>query len=227
MGWKYKTKEEAQAAAKAKQKAYYAARKAGTWVRKNKVHSPRIAAKLGVLTAEQQRRLEKGSLNLERILAKHGSIKAYEEYLESRRAWRESLKAMSPEDRAAALHAAMLKDEAEYRARNREHITKYNREYRRRKREAAMTPEQRARKAELDRRTVEGVVGDLVKILAAEQGVTVDDMTARFLEAGAVDFIVNALEGKSFRQKCAYDRTIRIALPAVRFFLDRENATMV
>ena len=45
---KYKTPEEAKAAAKAQQAAYRAARKAGTWVRKNRVLSERIAAKAGV-----------------------------------------------------------------------------------------------------------------------------------------------------------------------------------
>ena len=45
---KYKTPEEARAAARAQQAAYRAARKAGTWVRKNRVLSERIAAKAGV-----------------------------------------------------------------------------------------------------------------------------------------------------------------------------------
>ena len=45
---KYKTQEEARAAARAQQAAYRAARKAGTWVRKNRVLSERIAAKAGV-----------------------------------------------------------------------------------------------------------------------------------------------------------------------------------
>ena len=45
---KYKTPEEAKAAAKAQQAAYRAARKAGTWVRKNRVLSERIAARAGV-----------------------------------------------------------------------------------------------------------------------------------------------------------------------------------
>ena len=45
---KYKTPEEAKAAARAQQAAYRAARKAGTWVRKNRVLSQRIAAKAGV-----------------------------------------------------------------------------------------------------------------------------------------------------------------------------------
>ena len=45
---KYKTPEEAKAAARAQQAAYRAARKAGTWVRKNRILSERIAAKAGV-----------------------------------------------------------------------------------------------------------------------------------------------------------------------------------
>ena len=47
MGWKYKTEAERIAAEKAYQAAYRALRKSGKWVRKNKIHSPQIAAKCG------------------------------------------------------------------------------------------------------------------------------------------------------------------------------------
>ena len=80
---KYATPEEAKAAAKAQQAAYRAARKAGTWVRKNRILSERIAAKAGVevgfdpkvggVTEEAKAEAEKAAAHCSRIRRRTGT----------------------------------------------------------------------------------------------------------------------------------------------------------
>ena len=81
----------------------------------------------------------------------------------------------------------------------------YNREYRRRKRAEALaaaqakwTPAQWAewekRQAAKNRHTPAWLVGEVVKQLAAESGVSADDVTARLIECGGIDFLMAGAE---------------------------------
>lgn len=109
---KYATPEEAKAAAKAQQAAYRAARKAGTWVRKYRVLSPRIAEKAGVevgfdpkvgcATEEARELAQKNAVEAER-LEETASVQQQEP--QTNETGLKGLKDMTPEERTAAKSA--------------------------------------------------------------------------------------------------------------------------
>ena len=224
---KYKSEEERKAAEKEYQAKYRALRKSGKWVRKTKVRSPRIAAKLGIITEGQRLMAERKALLRKRILAKWGTMTAYNEHIEALRKRRMEIAKMSPEEREAAKREYERQKNAEYRERHRAHISAYNRAYNRRRRDAQATPEQlkkrEERRAVIYGNTTAGIIEKLTRDFAAERKVTPDEMTAQMVATGAVDFLIRALESQMRKIK---NKTLirRIAAEALRFYLDRETA---
>ena len=112
----------------------------------------------------------------------------------------------------------------------------YNREYRRRKRAEALaaaqakwTPAQWAewekRQAAKNRHTPAWLVGEVVKRLAAESGVSADDVTARLIECGGIDFLMAGAESMG-RSRLARRGAVDAAVRALMFHIDPDHATM-
>ena len=226
---KYANEEERKAAEKDYQAKYRALRKSGKWVRKTKVRSPRIAAKLGIITEGQRLMAERKALLRKRILAKWGTMTAYNEHIEALRKRRAEIAKMSPEEREAAKREYERQKEAEYRKRHRDRITAYNRAYGRRRRDAQATPEQLKKRNEIRaavyNNTTAGIIEKLTRDFATERKVTPDEMTAQMVATGAVDFLIRALESQTHKIK---NKALirRIAAEALRFYLDRDTATL-
>ena len=126
--------------------------------------------------------------------------------------------------------------EAEYRERNRDRITEYNREYRRRRRAEALskaqakwTPEQWAawekKQAKKERGSPAWLVKEVVKHLAAEHGLSENQVTERLLELGGLDFLVQGAESMGAK-RCRGKATVRAAARALALYLDPDNAEM-
>ena len=112
----------------------------------------------------------------------------------------------------------------------------YNREYRRRKRAEALaaaqakwTPAQWAewekRQAAKNRHTPAWLVGEVVKQLAAESGVSTDDVTARLIECGGIDFLMAGAESMG-RSRLARRGAVDAAVRALMFHIDPDHASM-
>ncbi len=112
----------------------------------------------------------------------------------------------------------------------------YNREYRRRKRAEALaaaqakwTPAQWAewekRQAAKNRHTPAWLVGEVVKQLAAESGVSADDVTARLIECGGIDFLMAGAESMG-RSRLARRGAVDAAIRALMFHIDPDHASM-
>lgn len=126
---------------------------------------------------------------------------------------------------------------AEYR-RHLEKRRAYNRMYRERQRAAQLKERQRtwtsAEWAEWNRKqerklcgpgTPAFLVKDVARILAEDSGVSVEDVMAKLLESGCVDFLMRGAE--AYRENPP--KTSKLSLAAARavmFFLDPENAIM-
>ena len=126
--------------------------------------------------------------------------------------------------------------EAEYRERHRDRITEYNREYRRRRRAEALakaqakwTPEQWAawekKQAKKERGSPAWLVKEVVKHLAAEHGLSENQVTERLLELGGLDFLVQGAESMGAK-RCRGKATVRAAARALALYLDPDNAKM-
>ncbi len=126
--------------------------------------------------------------------------------------------------------------EAEYRERHRDRITEYNREYRRRRRAEALakaqakwTPEQWAawekKQAKKERGSPAWLVKEVVKHLAAEHGLSENQVTERLLELGGLDFLVQGAESMGAK-RCRGKATVRAAARALALYLDPDNAEM-
>lgn len=217
--------EERAAAERADRIAYAQLRYSGEWVRKNRVRSPRVAAKLGLVLEKVAVRRAKEEARKKEIVAKWGSLTAYNEHLTALRARREALKKMTPEER----HQDFLRQEAEFRDRHRAKINAYNRDYNRRRRDAQATPEQLKRRNELRAtrygNTTAGMIEKLTRDYAAERGMSPDELTAQMVATGAVDFLMRGLESQA---KTIKNRPLirRIAAEALRFYLDRDTAAL-
>ena len=215
--------EERAAAERADRIAYAQLRYSGEWVRKNRIRSPRFAAKLGLELEKDAVRRAKKEAKKKELVAKWGSLTAYNAHLKALRARREELRKMTPEER----HQDDLRQEAAFRERHREKINAYNREYNRRRRDAQATPEQLKRRNELRAarygNTTAGIIENLTRDIAAERRVTPDEMSAQMVDTGAVDFLLRALESQT---KTIKNRAMirRVAIEALRFYLDREHA---
>lgn len=125
---------------------------------------------------------------------------------------------------------------AEYRERHREHITAYNREYRRRKRQEAReaaqskwTPAQwetwEKRQTSKERGSPQWLVRAVVKHLAAEQNVSEEQITARLIELGGLDFLIKGAESMG-ATRCGTKGAIPAAARALAFYLDPSGAEM-
>lgn len=112
----------------------------------------------------------------------------------------------------------------------------YNREYRRRKRAEALaeaqakwTPAQWAewekRQAAKNRHTPAWLVGEVVKLLAAESGVSADDVAARLIECGGIDFLMAGAESMG-RSRLARRGAVAAAARALMFHIDPDHASM-
>lgn len=203
MGWKYKTEAERVAAMKAYQAAYRALRKSGKWERKTNIHSPRIAAKYAqagqpvVQPVEQQ-----------------------------------PVKASKPPKPLKPGRKFLTPEESKAREAARQH--KYWHDHYsaiiKARRLAAMTPEQRAQRerrlAITESRTIQGVIREIVTLLAIECGVTPDEMMEKILVAGGVDFLMRAIEPRMTKRNYNRDVLIRTALEGARFFLNRDGAVL-
>ena len=112
----------------------------------------------------------------------------------------------------------------------------YNREYRRRKRAEALAKRQsvwtaeewaafKARQKAKERYTPAWLVGEVVKHLAAESGVSADDVTARLIECGGIDFLMAGAESMG-RSRLARRGAVDAAIRALMFHIDPDHASM-
>ena len=230
---KFATEEERRAAKHEYNRKYHLLRKTGLWVRKNHVFSERVARSAGVLTEKERLAVAKCKRvpmtkkereeRRQRIKEKYGFDiwtpvkKLTPEELEGRNRW-------------------LRDEEAEYRNRNREHITIYNREYRRRKRAEALAIKQRTwtadewaaweqKQAARGRGAPEYFVKDVVKFLAESGKISEDKVMELLLEHGGVEFLMSGAEavGKERARKPAM---VKAAARAVAFYVDPDGAVM-
>ena len=251
---KYKTPEEARAAARAQQAAYRAARKAGTWVRKNRVFSERVAKSAGLPT-EKERLAVAMSMPAKCLFGSEAEWKAAiearckrapmtkKEREKRRRKIKEKygfdiwtpVKKLTPEELEG--RKRWLRDEdAEYRNRNRERINIYNRDYHRRKRAEALAIAQRTwtaeewaawkkREAAKGRGKPEQFVKEVVKVLAESGKISEDKVMDHLLEHGGVEFLMSGAEAiGKDRAKCP--SMVKAAAMAVAFYIDPDGAVI-
>ena len=249
---KYATEAERSAARKAQMKAYYEAKRDGTWVRKNAVHSKRIAEKLGILTERQKKTAERQGLPTESRAAYEAALQELNARRAAKRVEREAKRQyviehygfdpkakgpLTPTEEEGRIRWRRDQIKAEYR-RHLEKRRAYNRMYRERQRAAQLKARQRtwtsAEWAEWNRKqerklcgpgTPAFLVKDVARILAEDSGVSVDDVMAKLLESGGVDFLMRGAE--AYREK--KNKTSHLTLAAARavmFFVDPDNAIM-
>ncbi len=126
--------------------------------------------------------------------------------------------------------------EAKYRERHRDHITEYNREYRRRKRQEALekaqrkwTPAQWAaweRQQEAkERGTPAWLVREVARYLAAENNIPPDDVMAWLIENDGIDFLSKGAESMG-RKRLLNRKAIPMAARAVSFYCSPDTAAM-
>ena len=112
----------------------------------------------------------------------------------------------------------------------------YNREYRRRKRAEALAKRQsvwtaeewaafKARQEAKERYTPAWLVGEVVKHLAAESGVSADDVMERLIETGGIDFLMAGAQAMG-RSRLARKGAVAAAARALMFHLDPDHATL-
>lgn len=115
---------------------------------------------------------------------------------------------------------ALLRLKAEREERHRravEHQREYNRMWRRKHRGYKGGPQDPAGK----------FVATVVAQIAQEDGIAPDEAMERFLEAGAVDFLIRGFRGCRPGKGPVTLGLTRAAVHAVRFFLDREGASLI
>ena len=127
-------------------------------------------------------------------------------------------------------------EEAEYRNRNREHITIYNREYRRRKRAEALAIRQqswtaeewakwRAKEEAKGRGNPERFVKEVVKLLAESGRIGEDEVMDHLLEHGGVELLMAGAEAIG-KDRAKTPKMVKAAARAVAFYVDPDNAIM-
>ena len=254
----YATEEERRAAKNEYNRKYHLLRKTGLWVRKNRVFSERVAKSAGVLT-EKERIAAAMSMPAKRLFgsreewlaAVEAKRKAQGEGLtepkespeERRKRIKEKygfdiwtpVKKLTPEELEG--RKQWLRDEeAEYRNRNRERITIYNREYRRRKRAEALAIKQqswtaeewakwRAKEESKGRGKPERFVKEVVKLLAESGKIGEDEVMDHLLEHGGVEFLMAGAEAIG-KDRAKTPKMVRAAARAVAFYVDPDNAIM-
>lgn len=128
--------------------------------------------------------------------------------------------------------------DAEYRKRHHDRITAYNREYRRRKRAEALAKLQttwtRKQWAEWEKRelakacppgSLQWMVREVVKRIAAEQNLPDDAVMERVIELGGLDFIIKGAESMG-QKRCNRPSAVVAAARALAFYLDPDKAEM-
>ena len=255
---KYATPEERKAAMKAYQAAYQQMRRDGTWKRKNRVrtadgrlvHEDELHAE-NPSTPEERRRLEERRKERE---ARRKELERLSKEKEARRVAREERRRQIIEkygfdpavvrtrpltaEEAEARHRLMLDQEAEYRRRHHDHITTYNREYRRKRLAAELAARQKTwtaeewaewRRCQEAKFTGPGtpawMVHEVVRLLAGEEGIPEDAVLEKLLAGGGVEFILKGAEALG-RIRAARPSMVTAAARAVCLFLDPEHAVL-
>ena len=253
---KYATYEEYIAAARKRQKAYQKARKAGTWVRKNRIHSERVARNAGLPVGYDPKdpstwgevpppvEAPRQELHKRRAKSGKGRKPTPKELKEERRRrikeqygfdiWT-PVKKLTPEELEG--RKQWLRDEeAEYRKLHREHIRIYNREYRQRKRAEALAVAQKTWTAEdwAKWRAKEAAKGrgkpeHFVKDvvkLLAESGKISEDEVTNHLLETGGIEFLVAGAEAIGKDRAKKPAMIKAAARAVAFYIDPENALM-
>lgn len=128
--------------------------------------------------------------------------------------------------------------EAAMRERRRDKIRVYNREYRRKRRAAALAVEQEKWSSEqwaaynkkmankaYPKGSPQWLIKEVVCYLAQIQDLPEDAVTARLIELGGMDFLVKGAESMG-RSRCANSSTILAAVRALGLYLDPDGAVM-
>ena len=250
----FATEEERRAAKNEYNRKYHLLRKTGLWVRKNRVFSERVAKSAGVLT-EKERIAQAMSFPAKRLFGSEADWKAAidakckrapmtkKEREERRRLIKEKygfdiwtpVKKLTLEELEG--RKRWLRDEeAEYRNRNREHITNYNREYRQRKRAEALAIKQRTwtaeewaawekKEAAKGRGKPEQFVKEVVKVLAGSGKISEDQVMDHLLEHGGVEFLMSGAEAIG-KDRARLPKMVKAAAMAVAFYVDPDGAVM-
>lgn len=127
-------------------------------------------------------------------------------------------------------------EEAAYRARNRERINIYNRDYHRRKRAEALAFAQKSwtaeewakwekREAAKGRGESEHFVREVVKVLAESGKISGDKVMDHLLEHGGVEFLMSGAEAIG-KDRAKRPSMVKAAAMAVAFYVDPDNAIM-
>ena len=251
---KFATEEERRAAKNEYNRKYHLLRKTGLWVRKNRVFSERVAKSAGVLT-EKERLAAAMSFPAKRLFGSEGEWKAAveakckrapmtkKEREERRKRIKEQYgfdiwkpaKKLTPEE-LEGRRRWLRDEEAEYRNRNREHITAYNSEYRRRKRAEALAIKQktwtaeewaawRAKEEAKGRGKPEHFVKEVVKLLAESGRIGEDEVMNHLLENGGVEFLMSGAEAIG-KDRAKTPKMVKAAARAVAFYIDPDGAVM-
>ena len=250
----FATEEERRAAKNEYNRKYHLLRKTGLWVRKNRVFSERVAKSAGVLT-EKERIAQAMSFPAKRLFGSEAEWKiaveakckrapmTKKEREERRQRIKEQygfdiwtpVKKLTPEELEG--RKRWLRDEeAEYRNRNREHITIYNREYRKRKRAEALAIKQKTwtaeewaawekKQAARGRGTPEHFVKEVVKVLAESGKISEDEVMDHLLEHGGVEFLMSGAEAIG-KDRAKRPSMVKAAAMAVAFYIDPDGAVM-
>ena len=250
----FATEEERRAAKNEYNRKYHLLRKTGLWVRKNRVFSERVAKSAGVLT-EKERIAQAMSFPAKRLFGSEAEWKiaveakckrapmTKKEREERRQRIKEQygfdiwtpVKKLTPEELEG--RKRWLRDEeAEYRNRNREHITIYNREYRKRKRAEALAIKQKTwtaeewaawekKQAARGRGTPEHFVKEVVKVLAESGKISEDEVMDHLLEHGGVEFLMSGAEAIG-KDRAKRPSMVKAAAMAVAFYVDPDGAVM-
>ena len=250
----FATEEERRAAKNEYNRKYHLLRKTGLWVRKNRVFSERVAKSAGVLT-EKERIAQAMSFPAKRLFGSEAEWKiaveakckrapmTKKEREERRQRIKEQygfdiwtpVKKLTPEELEG--RKRWLRDEeAEYRNRNRERITIYNREYRRRKRAEALAIRQQTWTAEewakwnkkqesKGKGSPAHFVKEVVKVLAESGKISEDEVMDHLLEHGGVDFLMSGAEAIG-KDRAKRPSMVKAAAMAVAFYIDPEGAVM-
>ena len=128
--------------------------------------------------------------------------------------------------------------EAAMRERRRDKIRVYNREYRRKRRAAALAVEQAKWSSEqwatynkkmanktYPKGSPQWLIKEVVCYLAQIQDLPEDAVTARLIELGGMDFLVKGAESMG-RLRCGYSSTVLAAVRALGLYLDPDNVAM-
>ena len=250
----FATEEERRAAKNEYNRKYHLLRKTGLWVRKNRVFSERVAKSAGVLT-EKERIAAAMSFPAKRLF---GSESEWQAAVEAK-CKRAPMTKKEREERRQRINAQygfdiwtpvskltpeelegrkrwLRDEEAEYRKRNREHITIYNREYRQRKRAEALAIKQRTwtaeewaawkkREAAKGRGKPEQFVKEVVKVLAKSGKIGEDEVMNHLLEHGGVEFLMSGAEAIG-KERAKRPSMVKAAAMAVAFYIDPDGAVM-